>query len=89
VAPAVFVTRLCLFFQVLITGPADTPYMNGCFEFDVFFPADYPNSPPLINLQTTGNHKVSKKVLSSIPITSQPSFPNILKSGRALSKWSI
>ena len=44
--------------KVLITGPADTPYMNGCFEFDVFFPADYPTSPPLINLQTTGNHKV-------------------------------
>ncbi|XP_067943447.1 baculoviral IAP repeat-containing protein 6-like [Watersipora subatra] len=44
--------------KVLITGPSDTPYMNGCFEFDVFFPSDYPTSPPLINLQTTGNHKV-------------------------------
>ena len=44
--------------QVLITGPSDTPYMNGCFEFDVFFPSDYPTSPPLVNLQTTGNHKV-------------------------------
>lgn len=28
--------------KVLITGPADTPYANGCFEFDVYFPAgDY------------------------------------------------
>ena len=25
--------------KVLITGPADTPYANGCFEFDVYFPA--------------------------------------------------
>ncbi|XP_013417535.1 baculoviral IAP repeat-containing protein 6 [Lingula anatina] len=44
--------------KVLITGPADTPYANGCFEFDVYFPQDYPNSPPLINLETTGNHIV-------------------------------
>ena len=44
--------------QVLITGPCDTPYANGCFEFDVYFPQDYPNSPPLINLETTGNHTV-------------------------------
>jgi len=41
-----------------MTGPADTPYANGCFEFDVYFPVDYPNSPPLINLETTGNHTV-------------------------------
>ena len=44
--------------KVLITGPKDTPYDNGCFEFDVFFPADYPDSPPMINLQTTGNQTV-------------------------------
>ncbi|ESP03094.1 hypothetical protein LOTGIDRAFT_230508 [Lottia gigantea] len=44
--------------KVLITGPADTPYANGCFEFDVYFPLDYPESPPFINLQTTGNHTV-------------------------------
>jgi ubiquitin-protein ligase len=44
--------------KVLITGPQDTPYANGCFEFDVFFPSDYPDSPPMINLQTTGNQNV-------------------------------
>lgn len=33
--------------KVLITGPADTPYANGCFEFDVYFPQDYPSSPLL------------------------------------------
>lgn len=42
----------------MITGPADTPYANGCFEFDVYFPQDYPNSPPLVNLETTGGHSV-------------------------------
>ncbi|XP_076283788.1 BIR repeat containing ubiquitin-conjugating enzyme isoform X2 [Lasioglossum baleicum] len=44
--------------KVLITGPAETPYANGCFEFDVYFPPDYPNSPMLINLETTGRHTV-------------------------------
>jgi len=43
---------------VLITGPAETPYANGCFEFDVYFPPDYPNSPMLINLETTGHHTI-------------------------------
>ena len=52
-------TNLCLYAsQVLITGPADTPYANGCFEFDVYFPQDYPSSPPLVNLETTGGHSV-------------------------------
>lgn len=44
--------------KVLITGPADTPYANGCFELDVYFPPDYPNVPMLINLETTGRHTV-------------------------------
>lgn len=47
-----------LLLQVLITGPSDTPYANGCFEFDVYFPQDYPNSPPQVNLETTGNRSV-------------------------------
>lgn len=44
--------------KVLITGPADTPYANGCFEFDVYFPTDYPNSPMMINLETTGRRAI-------------------------------
>lgn len=46
--------KFCKTKQVLITGPAETPYANGCFEFDVYFPAEYPNSPMMINLETTG-----------------------------------
>lgn len=52
------VTRCIRLLKVLITGPAETPYANGCFEFDVYFPPDYPNSPMLINLETTGRHTV-------------------------------
>ena len=43
---------------MLITGPADTPYANGCFLCDVFFPVEYPNKPMLVNLATTGNNTV-------------------------------
>ncbi|XP_026725777.1 LOW QUALITY PROTEIN: baculoviral IAP repeat-containing protein 6-like [Trichoplusia ni] len=44
--------------SVLITGPSDTPYANGCFVLDVYFPAEYPAVPMLINLETTGRHSV-------------------------------
>jgi baculoviral IAP repeat-containing protein 6 len=44
--------------KILITGPADTPYSSGCFEFDVYFPTDYPNVPMMLNLMTTGNRTV-------------------------------
>ncbi len=44
--------------KCVITGPKDTPYMNGFFEFDVYCPPEYPAVPPVINLQTTGNGTV-------------------------------
>lgn len=40
--------------KCLITGPVDTPYAFGAFEFDVFFPSSYPNIPPLVQFMTTG-----------------------------------
>lgn len=39
----------------LITGPIATPYSNGCFEFHIYCPSNYPQGPPLVNLETTGN----------------------------------
>jgi ubiquitin-protein ligase len=44
--------------KALIVGPDDTPYSGGLFVFDIFFPSDYPNVPPLVNLETTGNGTV-------------------------------
>ena len=75
---------LALVPQVLITGPSDTPYANGCFEFDVFFPAEYPQGPMLINLMTTGQGLVrfnpnlynDGKVGTPIPTCSH--FPSFL-----------
>ncbi|KAI6178303.1 UBC core domain-containing protein [Aphelenchoides besseyi] len=39
--------------KVLITGPVDTPYSGGCFEFDVAFPENYPSTPMNMNLQVS------------------------------------
>jgi baculoviral IAP repeat-containing protein 6 len=44
--------------KVLITGPSDTPYANGCFVFDILFPEEYPQGPMLVNLLTTGQGTV-------------------------------
>lgn len=44
--------------QVLIIGPEDTPYSGGAFCFHIHFPAQYPNGPPLVNLETTGHQSV-------------------------------
>ncbi|XP_049850273.1 uncharacterized protein LOC126322395 [Schistocerca gregaria] len=41
--------------KVVISGPVGTPYENGLFLFDVYCPAEYPKTEPLINLRTTGN----------------------------------
>ena len=49
--------------RALITGPAGTPYSLGCFCFDVYFPASYPNVPPLVKIITTGNGTVRLVVI--------------------------
>ncbi|CAI4232635.1 unnamed protein product [Auanema sp. JU1783] len=48
----------CDIIKVLISGPDDTPYANGLFEFDVFFPTSYPFSPPKCAFLTTGSGNV-------------------------------
>uniref|UniRef100_A0A158Q8G9 UBIQUITIN_CONJUGAT_2 domain-containing protein n=1 Tax=Elaeophora elaphi TaxID=1147741 RepID=A0A158Q8G9_9BILA len=48
----------CDIVKVLISGPDDTPYQNGLFEFDVFFPTNYPFSPPKCAFLTTGDGNV-------------------------------
>ncbi|VDP02584.1 unnamed protein product [Soboliphyme baturini] len=45
----------CDIMKVLITGPDETPYQNGCFEFDLFFPANYPFSPPKMTFLSGGD----------------------------------
>lgn len=45
-------------FSFLISGPKDTPYENGLFEFHGYFPHDFPNSVPHVIIHTTNNGKV-------------------------------
>lgn len=40
--------------KFMIAGPEGTPYEGGLFEFDCFMPLEYPDTPPLIHLRTTG-----------------------------------
>ncbi|XP_064618158.1 LOW QUALITY PROTEIN: (E3-independent) E2 ubiquitin-conjugating enzyme UBE2O-like [Liolophura sinensis] len=36
-------------FSIMIVGPANTPYEDGLFFFDVQLPSDYPKEPPLFH----------------------------------------
>ena len=42
----------------IISGPKDTPYHNGLFEFHVYFPDNYPSIIPKVLINTTDNNKV-------------------------------
>jgi ubiquitin-protein ligase len=44
-------------FTFIISGPKDTPYENGLFEFHAYFPPNYPDVVPQVLLYTTGNGK--------------------------------
>nr|GAT55606.1 predicted protein [Mycena chlorophos] len=44
--------------KVMIAGPEGTPYAGGLFEFDCFMPLEYPSTPPLVHLRTTGGGTV-------------------------------
>ena len=45
-------------FSFIISGPKNTPYENGLFEFHASFPIDYPNTVPSVIIYTTGNGSV-------------------------------
>ncbi|KAF1841881.1 uncharacterized protein K460DRAFT_265254, partial [Cucurbitaria berberidis CBS 394.84] len=41
--------------KILIIGPEGTPYENGLFEFDLWCPAEYPRTPPLVRFDGKGS----------------------------------
>ncbi|MCJ1468695.1 hypothetical protein MMC07_007324 [Pseudocyphellaria aurata] len=43
----------------LIVGPADTPYEGGLFEFDIYCPSNYPQSPPVVIFCNTGGGRIN------------------------------
>jgi ubiquitin-conjugating enzyme E2 Z len=40
----------------LIIGPSDTPYFGGNYFFELYYPHDYPHSPPKVKFMTNGNN---------------------------------
>jgi baculoviral IAP repeat-containing protein 6 len=41
--------------KILIIGPhPSTPYSSGCFLLHIYAPNTYPQTPPLVHLETTG-----------------------------------
>jgi ubiquitin-protein ligase len=44
--------------KVCIMGSNGTPYGHGAYIFDVFFEDSYPDTPPKVNLSTTGSGQV-------------------------------
>ena len=44
--------------RVLITGPDETPYANGCFLFDITLPSTYPKVSPKVQFLTTGGGRI-------------------------------
>ena len=44
--------------KALIFGTKDTPYAHGAFIYDLYIGDNYPNGPPMCNLETNGNHTV-------------------------------
>jgi ubiquitin-protein ligase len=63
----------------LISGPKNTPYENGLFEFHAYFPQNYPEGVPEVLLHTTGNNNIRFN-------------PNLYKDGKVclslLGTWS-
>lgn len=41
------------YLRVMMFGPEDTPYMDGCWMFDIYLPASYPQEPPKVLFTTT------------------------------------
>jgi ubiquitin-protein ligase len=68
--------------SVLITGPDRTPYAGGCFIFDIRIPANFPSSPPSIELVNKPTAVIHPNINSLGAVCM-----NLLQTGRD-SEWS-
>eukprot|EP00536_Pseudo-nitzschia_multiseries_P019498 jgi/Psemu1/61034/gm1.61034_g len=63
--------------RVLIIGPEDTPYANGCFLFDVTMGNDYPNKPPHVRFLTTSSFHPNSRQNNRVRFN-----PNLYEDGK-------
>jgi ubiquitin-protein ligase len=52
-------------FTFLISGPKNTPYENGLFEFHIYLPSTYPNEVPQVLLNNTNNFRFNPNLYES------------------------
>jgi ubiquitin-conjugating enzyme E2 N len=50
------------YFDVMIEGPASTPYQGGIFAFELFLPEEYPLGPPKVRCLTKIYHPNFDKI---------------------------
>lgn len=70
----------------LLIGPENTPYFGGYFFFDIKYPSDYPQNPPIVNLLTINNkvrfnpnlYEGGKVCLSILGTWAGPSWKSIM-----------
>ena len=48
--------------KVLIIGPEDTIYFGGLYFFNIEFPINYPNIPPIITYRTSSNIRIHPNI---------------------------
>lgn len=68
--------------RVMITGPDETPYANGCFFFDVNLTGSYPKKAPAVQFLTTGGGKyrlVSFTILLYLLFVDAESIPTLTR----------
>ena len=54
------------YMSALITGPLNTPYAHGCFEFEIKCGEDYPQHPPKVRILTTNRARPNSARTSSL-----------------------
>ncbi|PWZ32248.1 Ubiquitin-conjugating enzyme E2 36 [Zea mays] len=67
------------YFNVMILGPAQSPYEGGVFKLELFLPEEYPMAAPKVRFLTKIYHPNIDKALLSAPNPDDPLSDNIAK----------
>lgn len=62
--------------RAVIVGAEGTPYHDGLFFFDVFFPSSYPNVPPVCDYFFFGRGFLTLPTILYVKLDLTPCFHN-------------